>query len=41
MPPVAEYVARIIKNSIVAKSKKNDDHRVVDFRKAPIQESLL
>ena len=41
MPPVAEFVARIIKKSIVEKSKKNDDHQVIDLRKAPTQESLL
>ena len=41
MPPVAEYVARLIKNSIVEKNKKSEDHQVIDFRKAPTQESLL
>ena len=41
MPPVAEYVSRIIKNSIVEKNKKSEDHQVIDFRKAPTQESLL
>ena len=41
MPPVAEFVARIIKKSIVEKNKKNDDHQIIDLRKAPTQESLL
>ena len=41
MPPVAEYVARIIKNSIKDKSKAKEELKIVDYRKAPEQESLL
>ena len=41
MPPVAEYVARIIKNSIKDKTKTKEELKIVDYRKAPEQESLL
>ena len=41
MPPVAEYVARIIKNSIKDKTKAREELKIVDYRKAPEQESLL
>jgi hypothetical protein len=41
MPPVAEYVARIIKNSIEDKKEYKEIHQVVDFRKPPEQERLL
>ena len=41
MPPVAEYVARIIKNSIKDKTKAKEELKIVDYRKAPEQESLL
>jgi len=41
MPPVAEYVARIIKESIEVKDKPFEEHMIVDFRKQPEQESLI
>ena len=41
MPPVAEYVARIIKNSIKDKNEAKEELRIVDYRKAPEQEALL
>ena len=41
MPPVAEYVARIIKNSIESKKENKEIHQVVDFRKPPEQERLI
>jgi DNA (cytosine-5)-methyltransferase 1 len=41
MPPVAEYVARIIKESISNKDKPVEEHMTVDFRKQPEQESLI
>ena len=41
MPPVAEYVARIVKESIVNKDKPVEQHMTVDFRKQPEQESLI
>ena len=41
MPPVAEYVARIVKNSIKEKNKKEEELQIVDFRKVPEQATLL
>jgi hypothetical protein len=41
MPPVAEYVARIIKNSIKEKNKKEEELQIIDFRKVPEQATLL
>ena len=41
MPPVAEYVARIIKESIKVKDKPIEEHMIVDFRKQPEQERLI
>ena len=41
MPPVAEYVARIVKESITNKDKPKEEHMTVDFRKAPEQERLI
>jgi len=41
MPPVAEYVARIIKDSIELKDKPVHTLMTVDFRKQPEQESLI
>jgi hypothetical protein len=41
MPPVAEYVARIVKESISNKEKPVEQHMTVDFRKQPEQESLI
>jgi len=41
MPPVAEYVARIIKNSIEDKTKAKEELKIVDYRKVPEQEALL
>ena len=37
----AEYVARIIKESIEVKDKPLEEHMIVDFRKQPEQESLI
>ena len=41
MPPVAEYVARIVKESIELKDKPIHKMMTVDFRKQPEQESLI
>jgi hypothetical protein len=41
MPPVAEYVARVIKNSITDKKEKEEKLQIIDYRKAPEQEALL
>ena len=41
MPPVAEYVARIIKNSINDKAKVKEELKIIDYRKVPEQESLI
>jgi DNA (cytosine-5)-methyltransferase 1 len=41
MPPVAEYVARIVKNSIKEKNKKEEELQIIDFRKVPEQATLL
>jgi hypothetical protein len=40
MPPVAEYVARIVKSSIKEKNRKRRKHQVIDFRKEPAQEQI-
>ena len=41
MPPVAEYVARIVKESIELKDKPIHKMMTIDFRKQPEQESLI
>jgi hypothetical protein len=41
MPPVSEYVARIVKTSIKEKKENAEKHQVVDFRKEPAQEKLI
>ena len=41
MPPVAEEVARISKNSIEDKTKAKEELKIVDYRKVPEQEALL
>jgi site-specific DNA-cytosine methylase len=41
MPPVSEYVARIVKTSIKEKKENAEKHQVVDFRKEPAQERLI
>jgi site-specific DNA-cytosine methylase len=41
MPPVAEYVARIVKDSIKNKLSNDEIHQVIDFRKEPEQDRLL
>jgi site-specific DNA-cytosine methylase len=41
MPPVSEYVARIVKTSIKEKKENAEKHQVIDFRKEPAQERLI
>ena len=41
MEELAEYVARIVKESITNKEKQVEQHVTVDYRKQPEQERLI
>jgi hypothetical protein len=41
MPPVAEYVARIVKSSVENKIEIKEKLQTIDFRKEPDQQQLL
>lgn len=41
MPPVGEFVARVVKNSIASNEEAKEDVQLVDYTKPPAMEDLF
>jgi len=41
MPPVGEFVARVVKNSIASNEQAKEDVQLVDYTKPPAMEDLF